>query len=254
MKARNYGNIDERWQQWGRWSSLALICLAILSLVVACGEVSPTSQVGTLPTITPVAPTLSGDTTTVATTVPANTTTTGLPDTTSPATDTTSMPTVTPEPTTIVVTTVAATETTTAATTTQAPTPVPVPPTTTVAPPIPTTVISHSAPTVNAKPTPKAATAKTVIFTQKNINGTITLKVGDTLLANFGTGLDWSFQVTPSGSILSGPLPASPPYQASFKALSAGNATIQAYGKCHPEPGKMCFNAIPVFNFNIVVS
>jgi hypothetical protein len=74
------------------------------------------------------------------------------------------------------------------------------------------------------------------------------------LLANFSSDQDWNFEIAQANTILSGPVTASAPYQASFKALKVGTATITAFGRCHEVAGRICNKAIVSMTFTIVVS
>jgi len=224
-----------------KWQRLALFLagLLLLSLLAACGETSsPTGQPGAVATATEQVTTSSATTTIAATTAVPTT----LADTATVASATSTPATTTAASTTDVATTVLPTTTTTtsvASTTLAAPT------TTTVAPTKPVaTATPRPAPVATTTVPAKGSGGQSHTFTEKDNNGSVQLKVGDTLLAQLNPELDWNFEVIPSNGVLSAPAPAAKPYEDSFKALASGTVQIKAFGKCHPVPDKVCFQAI----------
>ena len=224
--------------------ALFLTCLTLLSVLAACGESSsPTAQPGAVATATDQATPSNPPITIVATTTAeTNTTpvaTTTVVSTTSASTTITAAATTTNPATTEVVTTVLPT-TTVAATTVAAP-----PATTTVVVTKPAaTATPRSAPVATTTVPAKASGGQSHTFTEKDNNGSVQLKVADTLLAQLNPELDWTFEVVPNNGVLSAPSPAAKPYEDSFKALATGTVQIKAFGKCHPVPDKICFQAI----------
>ena len=176
---------------WGSksWQVVALFltCLTLLSVLAACGESSsPTGQPGAVATATDQATPSNPATTITATTTPESTTIQVA--TTTVATTTSAPTTITVAATTNSVTTEPAT---TEVMTTVLPTTI-VPATTVAVRPATTTVVVTK-PAATATPRPAPVTTTTVpakasggqshTFTEKDNNGSVQLKVGDTLLA-----------------------------------------------------------------------
>ncbi len=223
-----------------RGLALFLVCVTLLSLLAACGETSsPTGQPGAVATATEQVTTSSATTIAATTAAPTTTqadTTAAVSTTSAPATTTTVPPTTnasTTEAVTTVLPTTAAPTTTVVATTTAV---VPTKPAATATP--------RPAPVATTTVPAKASGGQSHTFTEKDNNGSVQLKVGDTLLAQLNPELDWNFEVIPNNGVLSAPTPAAKPYEDSFKALAAGTVQIKAFGKCHPVPDKVCFQAI----------